>query len=59
MIKSYFNSSALWADELLLLYIYFITLFSVADLEGVQEVRSNPPPDPNYLIFMGNLRDFV
>ena len=32
---------------------------AVADLEGVQGVRSNPPPDPNYLIFMGNLREFV
>ena len=25
--KSYFNICALWADELLLFYIYFITLF--------------------------------
>ena len=31
---------------------------SVADLEGVQGVRSNPPLDQNYLIFMGNFKIF-
>ena len=29
---------------------------SVADPEGVQGVRSNPPPELNYFIFMGNFR---
>ena len=31
---------------------------SVADLEGVQGVRSNPPLEPNYFVFMGNLKKF-
>ena len=31
---------------------------SVADLEGVQGVRSNPPLGPNYSIFMGNFKTF-
>ena len=30
---------------------------SVADLEGVQGVRSNPPLEPNYFVFMGNLKN--
>ena len=29
---------------------------SVADPEGVQRVRSNPPLELNYFIFMGNFR---
>ena len=29
---------------------------SVADPEGVQGVRSNPPLELNYFIFMGNFR---
>ena len=31
---------------------------SVADLEGVQGVSSNPPLDPKYFIFMGNFKRF-
>ena len=31
---------------------------SVADLEGVQGVRLNPPLEPNYFVFMGNLKKF-
>ena len=31
-------------------------LISVADPEGVQVVRSNPPLELNYSIFMGNLK---
>ena len=29
---------------------------AVADPEGVQEIRSNPPLELNYFIFMGNFR---
>ena len=32
---------------------------TVADLEGVQGVRSNPLLEPNYFIFMENSRHFV
>ena len=35
-----------------------VGLVPVADLEGVRGVRSNPPPDPNYSIFMGNFKTF-
>ena len=31
-------------------------LYAVADLEGVQGVRSNPPLDPNYFIFMAGIK---
>ena len=31
---------------------------AVADLEGVQGVLSNPPLEPNYFVFMGNLKKF-
>ena len=31
----------------------------VADLEGVQDVRSNPPLEPNHFVFMGNLKKFL
>ena len=31
---------------------------TVADLEGVQGVCSNPPLEPNYFVFMGNLKKF-
>ena len=31
---------------------------TVADLEGVQWVHSNPPLDQNYFIFMGNFKRF-
>ena len=37
---------------------YHLGLQSVADLEGVQGVRSNPPLEPNYSIFMENLNRF-
>ena len=31
---------------------------TVADLEGIQGVRSNSPLESNYLIFMGNFKKF-
>ena len=38
------------------LYVWMVK--SVADIEGVQGVRSNPPLEPNYFVFMGNLKRF-
>ena len=35
---------------------YQTPLYPVADPEGVQGVRSNPPLELNYFIFMGNFR---
>ena len=45
------------------MYIIAYTLHSkfstVADLEGVQGVRLNPPLDPHYFVFMENFKRFV
>ena len=36
----------------------FYCLVSVADLEGVQGVRLNPPLETDYFIFMENFKTF-
>ena len=44
--------------ELLSRYEVTLVRLAVADLEGVQGFRSNPPLEPNYFVFMGNLETF-
>ena len=38
--------------------LVFFYANTVADLEGVQGVRSNPPLEPNYFVFIGNFKKF-
>ena len=37
-------------------FLRVFIIYAVADPEGVQRVRSNPPLELNYFIFMGNFR---
>ena len=49
----------IWGDHLKNKCVTFHSdKYAVADLEGVQGVRSNPPLEPNYFIFMGNFKTF-
>ena len=36
-----------------------LVIYPVADLEGVQGVRSNSPPGPNYFIFRGEFQEIL
>ena len=48
-----------FAFSLQLICIFVFAYVTVADLEGVLGVHSNPPPVPNYFIFMANFKGFL